>query len=390
MSKTINEKLSITVIFLAIYFVMLPLDFLPVKELGSITKLLAIFPAICLVIENKGKLLFSIKSISNWILFFLLISFFSLFYTISFENTCVGCKTLFLNSILVVLMSLCRRYNEREIAVLEKSLIVGGWITVLTVAYIGLTTGFDARATISIGEIEQDPNYLCGYMLFAFSYYFRRLLLKKKMKDIIISLLFITVVILTGSRGGLLAFIVCVVTNIFLLKSEKETRFKTVVISLFVIGVLSYIVVVIVVPMIDASIVERYSINYLIEKGTTGRVEIWKYLFEKYADSDLFTKIFGSGYNTTILVNDMSGYHNGKVAHNLYIDNLISLGVIGLISQLGIQLSAIKISIKNGMYYYFSVLFPFVIMCFSMSLTSYKPLWCVYMMIIIAVNNKKE
>ena len=81
--------------------------------------------------------------------------------------------------------------------------------------------------------------------------------------------------------------------------------------------------------------------------------------------------LFGHGYGTTTLVNQM----NHRVAHNLYLDNLITLGLFGVILQVASQCVVLWIFHKRKKYALLGAYIGMLGMCMSLSLTACKPLW---------------
>jgi O-antigen ligase len=120
-----------------------------------------------------------------------------------------------------------------------------------------------------------------------------------------------------------------------------------------------------------ARVAQRFSWDYIAENGSSGRTKIWKFLIRHYSGDSILRMIFGHGYGTTALVNTM----NGRVAHNLYLDNLITLGVVGMILQIASQCTVAWIFHKRKKYALLGAYIGMIGMCMSLSLTACKPLW---------------
>lgn len=382
-TMTQHNRIGWTAKALALYFVVLPLDFVPVQSLGSVTKLVAILPVICLLFESGGRM-YWINSISKWLFAFTILATLSMIYTISFDLTIDSLKTLLINVAFVLIISNCKLYSQREQEYLKKALIAGsifavGMALIITFSGSGgyLGTG---RYTLSFGNSSQDPNYFCGYLLFGYAFFFSKALKEKPFVNFTIAFLFIGISLVSGSRGGFLAFVVCTVA-IFALSEKEEGRTKTVLMS--IVGVfIALLFVRFVFPIIDASILERFTVKFILEHGTTNRFDIWESLFQSFKNADIFRKIFGHGYGICPLLS-----YRGYVAHNLYIDNLITVGVIGVFLQISFQISALVAALKNHDSFCFSILLSLMCMCLSLSLVSYKPLWSIMIMIMIKNNS---
>ena len=64
-----------------------------------------------------------------------------------------------------------------------------------------------------------------------------------------------------------------------------------------------------------------------------------------------------------------------RVAHNLYLDNLITLGIVGLTLQLATQGTVLHIFRKHRKYELMGAFIGMMGMCLSLSLTASKPIW---------------
>jgi len=129
------------------------------------------------------------------------------------------------------------------------------------------------------------------------------------------------------------------------------------------------------------SVAVRFSWEYLEEKGTVGRSAVWAYLWNVYSNSSILRMLFGHGYGTTTIVNQM----NHRVAHNLYLDNLITLGLFGMILQILSQSAVAWIFCKRKKYALLGAYIGMIGMCMSLSLTACKPLWNM-MLIALAID----
>ena len=240
------------------------------------------------------------------------------------------------------------------------------------------------RYTMTLGDVSQDPNVYCGFLLFGFAYFFSNGFKEKPVLNFAVAVLFIGVSLVSGSRGGFLAFIVCAFA-IFALSGKEESKLKIFLMALTGIAI-GILFVRFALPMIDSDILSRFSLAYIRVNGTTNRFHIWESLFNRYQNADILRKIFGHGYGTCPLLS----YDGMHAAHNVYIDNLLTIGIVGVFLQIGFQISGLKTAMKNHSYYYVSLLWGMICMCMSLSLLSYKPLWSVIMMIIIEANSCEE
>ena len=81
----------------------------------------------------------------------------------------------------------------------------------------------------------------------------------------------------------------------------------------------------------------------------------------------------------------------GHVAHNLWVDELVTGGVIGLFLLLLIHAVFMYTAINCRDTFTTAALMGFLIMCLNLSITSYKPMWnCMILIMLINKNRKKR
>jgi O-antigen ligase len=187
-------------------------------------------------------------------------------------------------------------------------------------------------------------------------------------------------VLLTGSRGALLAFLIVFFVQVCFMFANTKHNLR----NIFAIGFLLVLLLVVfdaVLSQMPESVARRYSWDYLSEKGTTGRTEIWKFFLRHFSGDSIGRMLFGHGYGTSTLINTM----NELVAHNLYLENLITLGIFGMFLQLIIQGTVVWILFKRRQHALLGAYLGMMVMCLSLSLVAYKPIWNV-MLLALAID----
>lgn len=382
-----KNKISWTTKMLALYFALMPLDFVDLEGIGSVSKIVAILPIICFLLESRGRFSIRGNNTSKWLIAFTVWAVISMAFTININTTWKTVETLLLNVAMILVLADCKLYTKQEKEYLKKALVIGSIFAAVVALVLGLSGNnfYEAgRYTLTLGDVSQDPNMFCGFLLFGFTFFFSNGFIEKPVLNFSLAFLFIGVSLVSGSRGGFLAFIVCAFA-VFALSGKEESKSKLFLMALagIVIGILFLRFA---LPLIDPDLLSRFSINYIRLNGTTNRFKIWESLFNSYHHADILRKIIGHGYGTC----PMLSYDGMHAAHNVYIDNLLTIGIIGVFLQIGFQISGLKTAMKNHSYYYASLLWGMICMCMSLSLLSYKPLWAVIMMIIIEANSCEE
>lgn len=353
---------------LAFYLLICVLDVVSIPMVGSFLKIAAFVP-LSLMLLSLRELRLRMHILLVLQVCFWLLALSSLFYTISVERTMTADMILTLNLALVLVLGVLVPYNEREVNLLYKAMFLGCWLQIL-LTFIFADVSALGRLTLRFGESRQDHNNNNTFFLMAFSYHCYHLLCGRKRRHVLMLVLILGMVLLSGSRGALLAFAVTFFFHIcvYFKNSPNMVRSIVIVVLLMIVAAIAFEVILSYLPE-DVSV--RFSWEYLEEKGTTGRSKTWIYLWRSFADSSMFRMLFGNGYGTTNIVNQL----NHRVAHNLYLDNLITLGVFGMLLQMASQGVVVWIFAKRKQYVLLGTYLGMMVMCMSLSLTACKPLW---------------
>lgn len=364
----LNKEISPKTLALGLYFILMAADIMRLGKIGSVLRIAAVFPLLFAFFDLK-ELKIRLNALMFFPIVFMLIEIASLFWSVDTVVTIKYILSYAMNLMLFLVMGVLENYNEKETDFLIGALVLGSWLTILlTLLFSDLSVG--GRLTLNIGGSLQDPNALNGYMMFAFVWHFSKYFEKRQEINIVLSALIVFIALYTGSRGAILSFGAVFVLICIMQSTNTRDVFASVIKLLLLIGAISVLVLLarIVLPGV---IFERFTPSYLIRKGSTGRTKIWSYLWDVFINSSIFRQLFGNGYGTTTVINGL----NHRVAHNLYLDNLISVGIVGCFIQITLQLSYFFWLLKARQTVLLSIYFGYIVMCFSLSLTSYKPMW---------------
>lgn len=353
---------------LAFYLLLGVFDALNIAAVGSFLKIVALVPL--------GLMLFQLRDLRLRLhplfllqLTFWLLAMVSLFYTINVDRSLSAVMTLTLNLMLVLILGVLVPYNEAELKLLQQAILLGCWMQIILTLFFADVSAA-GRLTLRFGSSIQDQNNNNTFFLYAFSYHCYQMLCSKKKKHIIPVLIMFAMVLISGSRGALLAFTLTFFVHICIYFKESGHAFRKILVVallLFIAGLAFDLIL----EYLPESVSVRFSWEYLAEKGTTGRSRIWAYLWDCFTESNMLRMLFGHGYGTTSIVNQL----NHNVAHNLYLDNLVTLGIIGVILQIASQGTVVWIFYKKKKYALLGAYIGMIAMCMSLSLTACKPLW---------------
>lgn len=319
-----NKKIRIHCILACIYFLLLPTT-IAVNSFGdSLLKLATIPIAVSLVVTiivTKSLLKF------NYVHLFLIIYTFSTAITLFVSSSSTDISYVFgyfLNAGLFICLSLLE-YNERELRLLENIqvclLVI---LVILTLVSNGARFG---RTTLVIMGQTSDPNYFVGFFIFPLAVTMKKIIHSKyRLLYILLVGLSIYCVLLSGSRGGLLAVVVTIAAFALMYPAKMKNKLL-VAAGGFVFVVLAWFIL---KPFLPDNIIERMSLENVLETGGTYRIDIWTSMLKEIVQNP-GQLIFGRGINAmhNVFIN---GSWQNVVAHNQFIQVLYNQGVVGLIS----------------------------------------------------------
>ncbi len=192
---------------------------------------------------------------------------------------------------------------------------------VASATYIGNYNEGTLTTSIRFSGLNHDPNYYSAMLLPAVVVTFQSLFLDKKNKRIINIILFGIISLLgflTLSKSFILVY--AVIVGLIMLTQIKKRPFLVLFLILLIAGVI------IIDPLgVFSKLLLRFDdvhgvrdLNTL----TTGRLNIWKMYISEITKSK-FRMFFGYGID--------ADYVNGTATHNLYIEGIYKLGIIGLV-----------------------------------------------------------
>ncbi len=371
-----KEKMQMSVLFLGLYFLLLPLDFFDIGNETSLLKFLSLLPLCAICFNFKNIKINVISSVSFLIYIFL--NAMSIFYSKDADLSIQRTKSIILNYVMIIFCSTIRT-TQKEKKFLMWMVVASGFFAILTMFFSNEI--YEGRIIMKIGESKQDPNYFCGYIMFATVFLLSCILSKHyKIISTILFVLIFTIVFLTGSRGGTIAIVIACFSLFYL--DSKRQHFFSKIFLLVALAITLYILLMNVVPI---EVRMRFDPTFTQNDGGAGRFRIWKDLWGDFNDFSLIQKMFGAGAATV----KEYGLH-GVVAHNLWLETLIELGYLGFFVQIVIYAYFMEKAFKMENKIYFSSMIGFLVMTFSMSLYTYKPIYCLFIMINIMSRSDAE
>lgn len=326
MQKLENRQISPHCILACLYFLLLPTTIAVDSAGNSILKLatipIGLFFLVTLICSNR-------KLHINGVHLALLLYTLSVVATLFFSSGAASVDFVvgyILNAALYICITIIP-YNQAELELMEKvQILLLVILNALTLLSDGTSFG---RTTIAIIGQTSDPNYFVGFFIFPVAVALKKLFSgKHTIFYLILMAVSLYSVFLSGSRGGFLAIAVTIAGFALLQPSGFAKR------VLLLAGGLTLLFVFWIVfkPLLPENIVERMSVEAVVETGGTGRWDIWKSMIREIVDQPE-KLLLGRGIDALHWL-FLDGSWTVAGAHNQVIQTIYNQGLIGLCSFL--------------------------------------------------------
>lgn len=279
----------------------------------------------------KADKIFADMRLWYFFAFFFMSIFFSLYGLEGYTSIPIS---FCLNLLLMFFMSY---YTVKDTDALMEQLWISAAIGCLYSLWILTSGGLDAFEAGRVGKIEGGVNAnevamgLCVITIILFSHF-----VAAKKKHFVLNTILICIsavsLFLTGSRSSLLGVLAGVIIIILVwMKQSGRNLIK----GILICAAMAIVLVLIFVYMQEAFpvLMERFTVEDVIEDGGSGRTKIWKAFFTHYFP-DYWA--FGIGFDPLNIFHAIKRVSSeGHGAHNALVDILSSSGVFGLFLYVG-------------------------------------------------------
>lgn len=300
---------------------------------------------------------------------------------LSISSQPYGFVSLVSNILFIFYFSLFR-YSQREYEMLCKADLLSAWIASFSIIFGFLSGGYlnSGRGTMVFLGQQVDPNFSCGYLIYAIATYTVLFLNSKKKKYILLALALVCISLITGSRGGLMgtAGTFAIVFLLYFLKKKDMKAF----LKLFGVFLLFCIVFYSFVGFLPESIGSRFSIESVVNSRGTGRVNIWIELISDFFNSNWHRMLFGNGLGASIYLSS-----TGHFAHNSWLEYLLSFGILGFCIYTAFYVYVFFSSYKKGRIEIACSLAGYYILQLSLSAYTFRPLFNAILLLLIYKRN---
>lgn len=379
-----NFKLKKTLIdsaiffFTAIYLASIPFESVLAINGKTISRSLGVFCSFLIIanlLTNRRKTFKLDKSLILWGAFFSW-ALLSLMWTQYFEIT-IQSFWIHVRFFLFICLLYLYSFSEKELKVLISISIFSVIITAIILIYLymnNVTYLTTVRASLVRGESSADPNHTAAGLLLGLSFIINILIFRRRIISLINLFYFFSIliiifaIILTGSRAGLLGAATVIFISLFYGKHKTKYLISGILILLFSIGSILYIR-----KEISQDLKKRYEIYEITSSGGAGRLQIWLNGIEIWEKKPIWGHGMGT-FGELHLVN--AGIW--KVAHNIYLQILVELGLVGFILLLIIIWSLLNYREKCDSYIRIgsqSALIGILVVSFFLGTLNYDYLW---------------
>jgi O-antigen ligase len=242
------------------------------------------------------------------------------------------------------------------------------------------------------GIVQEDPNYLCAYFLFAMIFCIIVLLQKNSIKAKLVStielIIYVYIIIGTGSRGGVLAIVTASIVA-FLFYRNENTLMMSSLINRILLVILVFIMLNVVESYISTDILSRFSLETLSASSGTGRYDIWESAMNAFNESSFLRQLFGYGTGSAVSITYLFPFQHHIVFHNMFIESLLEIGVIGAVIYIVFIFSFVYEALKRRNIYCVAILIGMIVLSLSTSISVFKPYWniMIYTMVLSLSND---
>lgn len=315
------------------------------------------------ILSNNGRLIFSVPTVF-WP-YLLLVLWQIVCFAWTKQNRAAHFYE-FIKIVAFVILLCMNTYSYKEKKVIHSVQTVVAVYLVVTML-LGGQGSEQGRYAFSMFGVEQDPNYMCFFLLMPFYWCLHTTMNFKTEKkgDVILSVIALVILatgfLATGSRGALLGLFVGAAVYLFAYKKMSGKRLLT----LFLLAVVAVFVLLQIMHFLPEEISSRFRLEAIFSSEGSGRYKIWARYLEMIFD-DVFHALFGHGTFSCL----------GMTAtHNYVLEMLYENGIVGLLLALPFYIKMIRRYIKTQSWASLAAASGALALSMSLSVSSMLQFW---------------
>lgn len=388
LGKLVFKKKNLLLCAYIIYFISLPFGIVSIGVGGSLLKLIAFIPLIVWLLSKEN-----IK-INSVLIAQLLLTLYMLFTALYSINTSITISRFFSNAtftFLIIVFS-SHFYSSEVDENLKKALVWASRISAILIILFG--TIIEGRLILDNNIFVEDANYMNAYYSFAIINCMS-LILKKNEKfylrilSFIELLIYFYIIFSTGSRSGLFMSLGAIIVFIIMYPDIGRQNIFIIGKKILFIIIAIFFIYIIVINLVPEEMFLRFTAESIENSNGTGRYMIWENGWKIFQKSSLINQIFGYGAGTIRDIFTTNGYIS-KVMHNIFLEILLEDGMIGLGIYIFFISRLLRLSLKNGDLFSFSIVIGMIIFSFSASLSTFKPYWNIVLFLCFINSSSKN
>lgn len=380
--KVSKEKIGWDAFVFAVYCAIAPLNMIMnYSGGGTINKYVGIFAAVCMlgrvVQRNKFTMNRHVISVGCFFVWALTTSLWSISGGIT-QALLITLASL----VAVFAVGALRGFNGRELSMIKHVMII---VASALIFWIVPNQDYSYyRGTLSSEAGVADQNGLAANILFALWMaidLFMNTKGKKKLLYAAAALSMSASIIMLASRGALVAFFASALVYFFMRRKEIK---PIVVVGMIVAVVLLFVYY----EKTNPGVLSRLSLESVQADGGNGRLDVWMATLDLLLANPI-RLLFGYGYGTEAEVGFLGV---GRVigTHNVYLEHLATMGVIGFILLLWILLPILKKAARNKDYLSVALMVSMMMICMFLGFFRDKGAWNMLLLCFIGFTNSQQ
>lgn len=374
-----NSNKNVRIILFLLYIIVSPLNVLTFSSQFSIMKFISLFIIILYIVFSFNKKILSSsfnKPKKIWLMLFIYYAF-SIIWCNYFDKTVTNVISMMETMIFAFILT-SETFDQYWLTKIEYSFLISGYIMFFILIFNG-TLDSTSRMVLNSKNLLADGNEINTYFLMPLIISVKNLLTKKK-KIISLCIYFLTIImcfyvdLVTGSRSGIIGLIVALILSIVIFGklSIKKCFF------ILSVGLLLYLVITkVVFANLPIEVLERYQFSNMIEDKGSDRLVIWKQMFW-YLNEDKIRYLIGFGRGGIL--------NFQRAAHNVFLQELVFGGLIGLLLFMSFIFSLLANSKKNKNHTAYIGVVSSIFMFMFLSLnSSNKIIWIIFMFSLLSI-----
>lgn len=235
--------------------------------------------------------------------------------------------------------------------------------------------GHYSLSTFIGNHIALDPNYLASCMVIATTILLKRFIYPQNKRYRFFYIVLLTVILIgllmTGSRTGMIAFIL----GFFVLILKDKRKIFIALFGMFILTIA-------VLYLLPQDIQDRLFYKSYIDSSNIKRVQLWNSTINKILEKPFI----GHGTISTKMI--ISDYNVAGASHNTFLMILLNFGLLGFVAFMTFYLKIFILCLKKDMYLFLAIFINLSFTSFIISNNISIFFWTTLVFLILSVNYK--